>query len=272
MKHLPLAILLFVTLTAFVRGDRFDIYSPVQNDSFSRGEVLDFKMNYGIFNVGKGSAKIHPDYFRLNNRECFKVDVTAKTVGLIDWVADVDDYWGAYIDTVALVPHQFSQKQREGDYKKDEWTYFDHSKRKIQVKTLDHKTGQMKDPQVYDAPAQVRDMIGGFLYLRTIDFSKINAGDTLSISGFFEDEFYKLRLIYQGKDVVKVRAGKFRAIKIIPLMPKNKMFDGENSVTVWFSDDKNRIPVKIDAKMFIGKAGVELTKYSGLKNQVNLVK
>jgi hypothetical protein len=49
------------------------------------------------------------------------------------------------------------------------------------------------------------------------------------------------------------------------------VFDGENSVTAFFSDDKNRIPVKIDAEMFIGSAGVELTSYQGLKNPLNVV-
>jgi hypothetical protein len=54
-------------------------------------------------------------------------------------------------------------------------------------------------------------------------------------------------------------------------MPQNKVFDGENSITAYFSDDKNRIPVKIDAEMFIGSAGVELTSYEGLRNPLNLV-
>ena len=49
-------------------------------------------------------------------------------------------------------------------------------------------------------------------------------------------------------------------------MPENKVFDGENSVTAYFSDDKNRIPVKINAEMFIGSAGVELIGYAGLRN------
>lgn len=273
MRRLPFAILLFLVICGFVRDEGSDIYAPVRNDSFGRGEVLDFKMNYSIFTVGKGSARIHPNYFKFNSRDCFKVDVSAKTVGLIDWVADVDDYFGAYIDTAALLPHQFSRKIREGSYKKDEWTYFDHANKKIQVKTLDNKTGKMKDPMFYDAPQhQVRDMIGGFLFLRAMDLSKTRKGDTLAVSGFFEDEFYRLRLIYLGKDITKSKAGKFRTIKLMPLIPKNKIFDGENSVTTWFSDDKNRIPVKIDVQMFIGSAGVELTNYSGLKNPVNLVK
>jgi hypothetical protein len=115
-------------------------------------------------------------------------------------------------------------------------------------------------------------MIGGFIYLRNMDFSKIKVKDTISVPGFYEDEFYKLRIIYNGKETIKVKAGKIRAIKLTPIMPKNKIFDGENSITAWFSDDKNHIPLKIKAEMFIGSAGVELTEYSNLKHKLNLVK
>ncbi|MBA4054089.1 MAG: DUF3108 domain-containing protein, partial [Marivirga sp.] len=149
---------------------------------------------------------------------------------------------------------------------------FDHVNRKIEVKTLDNKTGRLKEPKYYDAPAQVRDMIAGFLYLRNMDISNLKAGDTVSIKGFYEDEFYNLKIIYQGKETIRVKAGKIRTVVFKPVMPDNKVFDGENSVTAWFSDDKNRIPVKISTAMFIGNAGVELTDYSGLKNPLNVAK
>lgn len=54
-------------------------------------------------------------------------------------------------------------------------------------------------------------------------------------------------------------------------MPDNKLFDGENSVTCWISDDGNRIPVKIQAKMFIGSTGIELTGIRGLRNQLRVL-
>ena len=272
MKRVLPGILLFLVLAAMVGREETDIYKAVPNDSFSRGEVLEFKMSYGIFNVGKGYAKIHPNYFQLNGRDCFKVDVKGWTVGLVDWVADVDDHWGAYIDTAALVPHRFYRRIREGKYKKDEWTNFDHENQKIEVKVLDNKTGKLKEPKYYDAPKQVRDMIGGFLYLRTMDLSEMKIGDTLYVKGFFEDTFYSMGIIYRGKDVVKTKAGKFRTLKFAPVMPENSVFDGKDSVLAWFTDDKNRIPVKINAEMFIGSAGVELTSYSGLRNPVSKVK
>lgn len=261
--------ILFI-LTAF-SSERNDIYPPVRNLSFMKGETLQFKMTYSFFTVGKGTATVHPRYYKVNNRDCFKVDVSAKTVGMIDWVTDINDQWGAYIDTAALLPHMFYRKIREGRYRKDEQTYFDHKEKKIQVVTADKKTGKWKEPKVYDAPPQIRDMIGGFLYLRTMDFSKLAIKDTVVITGFFEDEFYKLRIIYQGKEVVKTKVGKIRTIVFKPVMPKNQLFDGEDSITAYFSDDKNRIPVKIDAQMFIGSAGVELTECTGLKNPLNLM-
>lgn len=264
-------MIVLLSLCGFI-SQRSEIYPSVRNPSFTRGEVISFKMTFGIFTVGKGKAQIAPTYYKVNDRECFKVDVYGKTVGMVDWVADVDDQWGAYVDTAALVPHQFYRKIREGRYKKDEWTNFDHPNQKIEVKVLNNKTGKLKDPKYYEGPPHVRDMISGFLYLRVMDFSTLKPGDTVNIKGFFEDEFYSMNIIYKGKSVVKLKVGKVRALVFKPVMPKNKLFDGENSVTAWFSDDKNRIPLKIDAEMFIGSAGVELIEYSGLKNPLNLVK
>jgi hypothetical protein len=270
MGKVIIVILLAFVLTSF-QTEMGQEYFIVRNDSFGRGEVINFKMTYGFFTVGKGSARIHPEYFKFNDRHCFKVDVEGKTVGMVDWVADVDDRFGAYIDTAALVPHQFYRRIREGHYKKDEWTNFDQHKRKIEVKATG-KDGKMKEPKYYDAPSHVRDMIGGFLYLRVMDFSRLKVNDTVTVTGFFEDEFYRLNIIYKGKDTIRLRVGKVRALVFSPVMPKNKLFEGEDSIVAYFSDDKNRIPLKIDAKMFIGSAGVELISYSGLKNPLNIVK
>lgn len=270
MNRAAILFFLFLGLTGFGVGTVNNLYSPVPNESFSRGETLEFKMTYGIFTVGKGMTYVDPNRYTINDRDCYKVDVFGKTVGVVNWVTDVDDQWGAYIDTAALVPHKFYRRIREGRYKKDEETHFDHQHGKIRVRVADKQTGEFKAPKVYDAPAQVRDMIGGFLYLRTMDLSGLKVNDTIAITGFFEDEFYNLPIVYKGKKSIKTKIGKIRTLVFKPMMPDNKMFDGKNSITAYFSDDKNRVPVKIEAKMFIGKAGVELTDYAGLRNPLNL--
>jgi hypothetical protein len=271
MEKVLFGFFLFLILSGFVSESQDVFFPVVRNESFRRGEVIDYKMTYGFFTVGRGTARIDREYYMVNDRYCFKVDVHGRTVGMVDWVADFDDKYQAYIDTAALVPHQFYRKIREGSYKKDEWTNFDQIKNKIEVKTIG-KNGKLREPKYYDAPPNVRDIIGGFLYLRIMDFRNLKINDTVTVTGFFEDEFYKMNIIYRGKETVRLKVGKVRALVFTPVMPKNKLFEGEDSITAYFSDDKNRIPLKIDAKMFVGSAGVELTGFSGLKNPLNIIK
>lgn len=265
-------ILLYSTILFGFTSDKEEIYPFVKNDSFRRGEYIKYKLEYGFFTVGKGHAIIHENYHSVNGRTCFKIDAYGSTAGMLSWVTDVDDHWGAYIDSLSILPEVSYRIIREGRYKLDEYTYFSHEKKKVTVKVIDHKTGKFKEPKEYETNLHTRDMAAGFLFMRTMDLTNIQKGDTILIKGFFEDTFYKQAIVYHGRDVLKMKFGKVRAMKFKPVMPANKLFDGENSITVWFSDDRNRIPLRIDAEMFIGSAGVELTEYGRLKHPLNLVR
>ena len=270
MAKLFYSIILMLLLMAFTVSDN-PVYKSLSYKSFARGEKLEYKVSYGIFNIGEAQMLIDDKFYRINHRECYKVDIFGKTTGMVDWVANVDDQWGAYVDSSALVPHISYRKIREGGYKKDEVVRFDHKVNLIEAKVKNKKTGEYKEPMVYIAPKGVRDMLAGYLYLRTIDFASMPVGNVFKISGFFEDSFYELDIKYKGKDKIKTKAGKFKAIKLEPIMPDNKLFDGEDSILAWISDDENKIPLKIQAKMFIGNVGVELKSYENVNNPVSKV-
>jgi hypothetical protein len=42
-------------------------------------------------------------------------------------------------------------------------------------------------------------------------------------------------------------------------------------VSVYLSDDRNKIPVLIQAEMFVGSVKVDMYKYQGLKHRLNVV-
>jgi hypothetical protein len=94
-------------------------------------------------------------------------------------------------------------------------------------------------------------------------------GDSVVISGFLEDTFYDMKMVYDGIEKVKTKAGKFKAIKLIPIMPEGGVFDGEKSVTLWISADENKVPLKIEAKMFVGNTTLELSAFNNLKHPVS---
>ena len=271
MKNFVYLLFVLIPLSAFTSGDSL-VYKPVTHQSFIKGEVLDYKVSFGMFSIGSAKMLIRDNYYKINDRHCYKVDVYGKTTGMVDWVAKVDDHWGAYIDTSALVPHIAYRNIKEGNYRKNEITRFDHRTKLIETKVKDKKTGEFKEPNYYAAPENIRDMLAGYLYMRTIDFTKMSEGDIFTVKGFFEDTFYELDVKYMGKDVIKTKAGKFNALKLIPIMPNNELFDGEDSIAAWISDDENKIPLKVEAKMFIGNTGIELSGYKNVKNELSRIK
>jgi hypothetical protein len=228
--------------------------------SFNKGEELQYRIKFGIFNVGQAKMVIHPQNFLKNGVPCYKVDTYGKTSGMVDWVAKVDNHWGAYVDTLTLLPQVAYRHISENKYQKHEEVSFDHKQKKVTSRVKDNKTGKFKDPEVYEAVEGIRELMSSYLYLRTVDFSKLRKGDIFTISAFYEDTVYDLEIIFQGREEVKTKAGKYKAIKLVPIVPDNKLFNGENSVTAWVSDDAHRYPVKVEANMFVGKAGFELTE------------
>ena len=245
--------------------------TPVRSKTISTGEKLDYRMYLGIFTVGKGVTTVDKKFHIKNNHACFKVDAFMETLGIATWISKVNDNWGAFVDTSELITHESYRKLHEGPYQLHEVITYNPDKDEASVVVADKTTGKFGTPKTYTTPDNVRDIVAGFMYLRIIDFSKYKIKDTLTVSGFFEDKAYHFKIIYFGKETVETEVGKIPCYKLIPIMPDNQLFRGENSVTAWLSADDNQIPVKVDAKMFIGHAGTELVGFRGLRNQLKIV-
>lgn len=267
-----LASLILIGAICLAFGQVADTTTTVKGKTISTGEKLDYRMYLGIFTVGKGVTTVDKNLYVKNNRGCYKVDAFMETLGLATWISKVNDNWGAFVDTSELITHESYRKLAEGDYRLHEVITYDPDKDLASVKVADKKTGKFGDPKTYATPDKVRDIVAGFMYLRIINFAKYKIKDTLTVSGFFEDKAYHFKIIYFGKETVETDIGKIPCYKLIPIMPDNQLFRGENSVTAWLSADGNQIPVKVDAKMFIGHAGTELVGFRGLRSQLKIVR
>jgi hypothetical protein len=246
-------------------------YMVAHPTSFGKGEELEYKVNFGFLSVGKAITRIDDRVHSINSKPCYKIDAFGSTSEWMSWVAKVDDNWGAYLDTTTLSTQIAYRKLKENNYRLDELSSFDHESHKVTVKVKNKETGIYEEKNKYDIPLNAKDLVGGFMLLRQIDFTRLQKGDTVTISGFFEDTSYYLKVMYKGKETIHTKMGKIPCNIMIPIMPDNKLFDGENSITCWISDDGNKIPVKVQAKMFIGHTGLELVSFRGLRNQIKIL-
>ncbi len=247
-------------------------YRSISNQSFKKGEFLEYRLHLGMLTAGEASLSILPEIERRNGRPCYRIDVYGKTTGFTDFLYSVKDNWGTYYDTASLVPHQFYRNIQEGRYRKYEVVDFDHLNAKAKVTSLDKHTFKPKKTETFDIPSNIQDLVSGYYFIRTMDFSNVQPNDTLVVQAFFDKELFNMKIRFVRREVLKTKLGKIRALTFAPIMPENSIFDGEDSILMWMSDDENKIPLKVRAKMFlVGSVEVDITAASNIKSKLALV-
>ena len=232
---------------------------------FDRGEILEYRLHYGWFNIGRATVQLDEAVHLRDGKSCFELRVNGGTAGLLNIFASVDDEWGALISEEDLTPVFTYRNIQEGKYQLQERVYIQPDSGHIRVESYrPRKDKRTNDLFTYDPQVEMYDMLSGILVMRNLDFAQYDVGDTIQMDTFFEDTFYHFKIIYGGVEMVKTGVGELRGHKVIPVMPDNSVFDGENSVTAWFSADRNRLPLKVTADMFIGKASCEIASYKNI--------
>ena len=241
-------------------------YRYIPNDSFGGGEVLKYRVHWGLVNAGEAIMKVSDTYFNVNGRPCYKIDVFGNTVGLVDVAIKIRNNWGAYVDTASIIPHKSYRYIQEGGYRKNEMVNFDHENDVATVLKLDKKTRKLKEKKNFTVPNDVLDIVGGYYFLRTIDYDNYKKGDIIKVSSFFGDEIYDLEIRFLGRETIDTKVGEINALVMAPSLPDNDFFDGGDPVKVWISDDKNKVPLKVKAKIAVGAIEIDIKEMENLRN------
>lgn len=242
------------------------IYLPLQaqtnfcglsNTSFGAGEKLTFKVYYnmGMVWVGAGEATFTTSLEDMGGNKVYHIVGDGSTYSSYDWFYKVRDKYETYIDTATMLPRRFVRNVNEGGYKFYNNVTFDHgSKRAISTKG------------VHTVPECVQDVLSAIFYARNIDYSKYKPGDRIPFDMFLDEKVYSLYIRYLGKERIKTKYGTFNAIKIKPLLIDGTVFSGGEKMTIWVSDDKNHLPLRVDSPIVVGSIKVDLIGHKNLRN------
>lgn len=252
-------------IISFLSLNFSDAEKKEQNDYFTKGEELTFKVKYLFFNAAEAKMTISKTIYQIQDRPTYKVDITGRTLNIFK-IFYVKDNWGTYIDTAKMIPYISYRHIEEGDYRKHEQINFNHQRKTASVNLFDRDNRKVTEKTFHDIPTGVQDIVSGFYYLRTMDLSGLKKGEAIKLAGFFDKKLHNINLTFEGKDRIKTKIGDFDTFIFSPTMPGNKLFSGEDPVKVWITDDKNRIPVKITANLVVGSLNMEITKAQGLRH------
>jgi len=249
-KHVFLLFtLLFLTFT----------YSQEKQQAFKSGEWLRYKMSYSGF-LRAGSAILEVEEVDFRGKKVFHTKGTGWTSGMISWFFEVDDKYESYFDKDTIKPYLFKRKIDEGGYKKNVNTSFNHTTKRAYVQDFI----KQKDSSI--AFSNVQDMLSSFYFLRNKDVSNMKEGEEIVLDMFLDSQTYNFKLRFLGKQVLKTRFGKINTLVFRPLVQSGRVFKEQESVTIWITDDANKIPLKLKASLSVGSLRAELESYKGLAN------
>jgi hypothetical protein len=99
----------------------------------------------------------------------------------------------------------------------------------------------------------------------------MKAGDEITLTMFFDQTNYQFKLRLLGREIIRTKFGKVATVKFRPLVQAGRVFKENESLTVWVSDDKNKIPLRIKASLAVGSMRADLNAYKGLANPFPII-
>ncbi len=241
-------------------------FAPQKESAFDVGEQFVFRIHYEIINAGYATLEIKEG--SLNNKSVFRVIGKGYTTGMSSLFFKVNDTYESYIDKDTGNPYQFVRKINEGGYTKNQEGFFNNSENKVLVKDYKHNT-----ETTYQTTNNVQDILSSFYYLRNYpNIDKMKPGESAAIDMFLDDKITKFRLKFMGREDIKTKFGLVSTMIFRPLVQKGRVFNEEESLTIWISDDENKVPIRIKASLLVGSIKADLDSYNGLKHPFKIKK
>lgn len=233
-----------------------DDFCGVTNTAFRSGEVVEMTVYYSAMGayVGAGNATFTTTLERFNGKPVYHAVGVGSTYSFFDNFFKVRDRYESYIDTATLLPYKFIRNVDEGGFKIYNNVSFNHN-----VNTAVSTNGVFK---ISDC---MQDVVSAMYYARNINFDKYKPGDKIPFDMFLDDEIHHLYLRYMGKEKVKTKYGKFRAIRFRPLLVKGTMFQGGENMNAWISDDPNHLLLRVESPIVVGSIKVDMMGYKNLR-------
>ncbi len=254
MKRIAILFLSFLSM---------NIYSQEDQSAFKPGEWLRFRLHYGMLNASY--ATLHVKTNKIDTVPVYHVVGRGQTTGFASIFFKVDDTYESYFGQKDGKPYKFIRKIDEGGYTKDVEINFDHSNDTAILNDL-------KNNKKFNFTIQndVQDLISAFYFLRNnFHVKDLVEGEAITLNMLYDDDgIFKFKLKYL---VLKTKYGKVECLKFRPYVQSGRVFKEQESLSLWVSNDLNKIPIRIKADLTVGSIKADLDGYNGLKNQFKII-
>ena len=227
---------------------------------FVAGEKITYDVYYNWHFVwveaGKVSFEVEKEQFE--GKPVFHFKSEGRSLTAYDWIYKVREQFESVADATTLLPLSFSRRSFEGDYYAKESIEFDYPNSKIYTET--ENSDKPLSRGTIDLKGFVLDVQTAVYYARTLDYTVMQPGDKIPFRMIIDGEVFDLYGKYFGIETIENYDGRlYRCHKFAALLVPGTIFSGGEDLFVWITDDQNKIPILVEAKILVGSVKAVFT-------------
>lgn len=245
------------------------VFSSILQAQFSHinaGEVLSYRVHYGFITAGNATLSTTKTSYK--GQPAFYVRGVGKTSGAAKTFFKVEDIYESYVSE-NKEPLFYVRNVSEGSYTQHLESTFNPSNDTVVLVDKKHRDRPTKTIKV---PNGVQDMLSCFYYLRDLPADQLKVGSVVKINIWIDDELFPFQVRVVGTEKISTKFGKVNCLKIVPSVISGRVFKARESVTMWVTNDLNRVPVLVKAELAVGSLKASIDRYSNVKYPIKFEK
>ncbi len=268
--------LLFIISLLFILPSAFSSDKFMSDEiAFKGGERATYHIyfNLGPIWLHAGNVNFSVKERVDKNVPLFDLQLAGSTIKSFDRFYCIRDTFSVTVQQKGLLPLYYKEVKHEDSYFSDKRYRFDWKENDKGSKVYFdfNKRGKMS----YDSlPIQrgVLDLITSCYHIRSVDMKKVKKGQMIPFRLVLDKEIYDLTVKYCGEETIKLKnKKKYKALKFTPKLVTGDIFEEEDAMSIYVSNDENHVPLYIEAKIKVGYVKVMLNDISNTKYPMSSV-
>jgi len=240
----------------------------IKNGAFNLGERIDYTIYYHLAGIWVGAGEV---FFEVNersfeNKEVYHFNSFGKTFSKYDWIYEVRDHYEAYCDKNSLAPVWFNRKVNEGStHIREEYKFNLKDNEVYTYRQMDEDENFERDTVITKGCSY--DVLTMIYYARNIDFTGAKEDQKFPVRIFIDNEAHDTYIRFKGIKELNVKNfGTFRCIVFSPYLIEGSIFNAGEDMTVWVTDDQNKLPLLIETRILVGSIRARIESITNLKH------
>jgi len=240
-------------LVCFVFVTNVQMQANRNDFAFRAGERLEYNVffNWGFVWMNAARSNLMINESTHNRKPVYNLSMTTETVRAFSLFYFKDSI-SSYVNRNTLLPYFTCQASHESNFFAIDTYTFHQTTSPWQV-TVERQTPRNLRDTLITTDQPYFDLLSTLYRLRNIDRSTLRENQRIPMPMVFNDGTHDLQIRFAGREQIRLRNGKtYNTLVFKPTVAEGKLFEGGERMTIWISDDENRIPVKIESRLRVG--------------------